>query len=256
MWRRSATHPCPSPRAPPSIHQQSIKDNIPQAVLDRFIESQLAGDIQAQTEGAKDEPWFHGMLGREEAEARLAGTHPGTFMLRASKSRNGLSLSIQTETEGFKHFLVNFKPNAGYYIVGKKKAFATMADLVQYYMTQPVRSKGTVLVFPCPRPAASAEETAYRETLYVDLLASELNAEVMNQVEQMGQQQADRKQTTRNRPAPYETWQFGDGTLSAPVQVEAAVETSPPPGKTSPGQPGSTYIGPPLPVRSNTISVR
>lgn len=248
------------------LQQEIAQEAIPQAVLDQFLERQLAGDMVDRAQGAKDEPWFHGELSREEAEARLKDTNPGTFMMRASKSRRGLSLSIQTAGEGCKHFLVNHKPNAGYYIVGKKKAFTTISDLVAYYRTQPVRSNNTTLVFPCPRPAATAEETAYRESLYVDLLASELNPEVMTHVEQLGQQQAERKQTTRMQPAPYEDWKIGDGPgdLAPPApgqpsnSPEPQLDADPPPvaAKPSPGKPGSTYIGPPLPTRGNTISVK
>ena len=55
--------------------------------------------------GSAVEPWFHGLISREQAEAELHRTPRGTFMVRIAVERLGYSVLVSQDI-GFHHYSV------------------------------------------------------------------------------------------------------------------------------------------------------
>ncbi|XP_054153029.1 ras GTPase-activating protein 1-like [Oppia nitens] len=81
------------------------------------------------------EHWFHGLIDRREAEARLvAAAVDGAFLVRESRSRPSAHrwfvLSFRSRASGINHFRVQHF--CGHFYIGSK-AFPTLESLVRFY---------------------------------------------------------------------------------------------------------------------------
>jgi len=80
------------------------------------------------------EEWFHGVITRKEAEELLRGTPAGTFLVRVAESRFGYSLSHCIESTGrIKHYMIDQTPDGQYQVVGNRKLFPSLNELVLYH---------------------------------------------------------------------------------------------------------------------------
>ena len=66
--------------------------------------------------------WYHGPISREEAESRLKGQRPGSYLVRSSESRTGFSLSALYVESLFAARLVAL------YALGLRKASCVRKD--------------------------------------------------------------------------------------------------------------------------------
>eukprot|EP00049_Salpingoeca_infusionum_P017711 m.354083 g.354083 ORF g.354083 m.354083 type:complete len:962 (-) comp16916_c0_seq1:372-3257(-) len=99
----------------------------------------------------KFEEWFHGVITRKDSEALLRGKEPGTFLVRVSESRFGYSLSHCVVAGGrIKHYMIDQTPDQQYQVVGNRKLFPSLNELVSYHHTHKIVSDDPVcLIYPC-----------------------------------------------------------------------------------------------------------
>jgi len=97
------------------------------------------------------EEWFHGIITRKEAETLLQTTAAGTFLVRVAESRFGYSLSHCVEAGGrIKHYMIDQTPDGQYLVVGNRKLFPSLNELVGYhYEHKIVASDPVALVASC-----------------------------------------------------------------------------------------------------------
>eukprot|EP01147_Barroeca_monosierra_P003028 gene3028-5811_t len=128
------------------------------------------------------QPWYHGDISRKEAIYRLSETNPGTFLLRLSTRRQGITLSLMT-SESVKHFII-IPSNSMFSIFGRDGTFKSIQKLVDYYRSSALSTDGTSLIFPCPTPSNNDNN----EHAYVEFLHSERNEKVMEAVAERNRQ--------------------------------------------------------------------
>jgi len=108
-----------------------------------------------QTEGEGDDLdfalWFHGIISRKEAEKLLMTKEPGAFLVRVSESRFGYSLSHYVNEGGrIKHYMIDVLPDGQYQVVGNKKLFGTLNELVSFHQRHKIVASDPVcLIEPC-----------------------------------------------------------------------------------------------------------
>jgi len=93
--------------------------------------------------------WFHGVISRREAEELLEGKSSGTFLVRVAESRFGYSLSLTHEGE-IKHFMIDLKDDL-YILVGNRRRFKTLRDVVVHHKSHMVTSDGDLLIYPADK---------------------------------------------------------------------------------------------------------
>ncbi|EGD72560.1 hypothetical protein PTSG_11613 [Salpingoeca rosetta] len=163
------------------------------------------------------QPWYHGDISRGEAVQRLASTNPGTFLLRLSSRRKGITLSLNTP-DGPKHFII-IPAKGNFSIFGRDGNFKTIPKLVDFYRKNPLAVDGTSLVFPCPLPEDETDEGH----AYVEFLRSDVDKQVMRAVAERGR--ARREQHEEERRRRQERRQLtpdssGSGSARAPRQAQ------------------------------------
>eukprot|EP00043_Microstomoeca_roanoka_P014896 m.148547 g.148547 ORF g.148547 m.148547 type:complete len:961 (-) comp16135_c0_seq1:237-3119(-) len=99
----------------------------------------------------KFEEWFHGVITRKQSEDLLETKQSGTFLVRVSESRFGYSLSHKVaDNQRIKHYMIDQTPDGQYQVVGNRKLFGSLNELVQYHHTHKIVSGDPVcLVYPC-----------------------------------------------------------------------------------------------------------
>mmetsp|Transcript_19242 Transcript_19242/g.50010 ORF Transcript_19242/g.50010 Transcript_19242/m.50010 type:complete len:164 (-) Transcript_19242:414-905(-) len=119
-----------------------------------------AADPGGELDKIRAQEWFHGSITRHTAEQRLSDCAVGTYLFRESETRPGFSLSLRVPDK-VKHFMISQKEDSGlWYLVGKKKEFKSMFDLIEFHgTTQTNQGDGTCLLYPCP----VTEENPYVE---------------------------------------------------------------------------------------------
>ncbi|EEC10596.1 tyrosine kinase, putative, partial [Ixodes scapularis] len=105
----------------------------------------------------ESEDWFFGKVSRKDAEKMLllASNPRGTFLIRNSEQTTGaFSLSIRdfepTKGEHVKHYKVKAMDNGGFFVT-TKKTFATLQELVSYYV-EGANGLCHKLTIACPKP--------------------------------------------------------------------------------------------------------
>lgn len=58
-------------------------------------------------------PWFHGLLGRRDADELLEGTDDGTYMLRVCQMYKGYALSVRTPVR-MRHYKLYLTDDVGF----------------------------------------------------------------------------------------------------------------------------------------------
>ncbi|KAE8631527.1 hypothetical protein XENTR_v10001222 [Xenopus tropicalis] len=152
----------PKPKLPPPANNSSInrmdrrqgirrlnsainRENI----IKWFKEEQLPLKAGWDKSGSYVEPWFHGIISRQESEQLLGSHGHGSFLLRVSEKIQGYVLSYCSE-EGCAHFLIDASATSYSFLGVDQLQHTTLADLVEYHKTEPIPSLGRELLrFPC-----------------------------------------------------------------------------------------------------------
>lgn len=99
-------------------------------------------------------PWFHGMIGRVEAETLLLPASEGSFLVRLSERIWGYAISYRA-SDRCKHFLIDASGTQYQFFGSGHMAHNTLYDLVTYHKNRPITTCGQeCLLYPCPRSAA------------------------------------------------------------------------------------------------------
>eukprot|EP00055_Hartaetosiga_balthica_P002458 m.4037 g.4037 ORF g.4037 m.4037 type:complete len:957 (+) comp2161_c0_seq1:253-3123(+) len=104
----------------------------------------------------KFEEWFHGVITRKQAEDLLITKDPGTFLVRVSESRFGYSLShVVVVGKRIKHYMIDQDKDGLYQVVGNRKLFPSLNELVNFHHTHKIVSEDPVcLIEPCGQEGA------------------------------------------------------------------------------------------------------
>ncbi|XP_058138061.1 SH2 domain-containing adapter protein D [Dasypus novemcinctus] len=97
------------------------------------------------------QPWFHGPLGRADAENLLSLCKEGSYLVRLSKtSPHDCSLSVRS-SQGFLHLKFAQTPS-GQFVLGQHSGpFASVPELVAHYSARPLPVQGAehlALLYP------------------------------------------------------------------------------------------------------------
>uniref|UniRef100_T1INU1 SH2 domain-containing protein n=1 Tax=Strigamia maritima TaxID=126957 RepID=T1INU1_STRMM len=96
-------------------------------------------------------PWFHGFIGRTQAEQLLENYVPGTFLVRLSERIWGYAISLRSP-DRCKHFLIDAAGSSYQFFGAGHLAHSSLSDLILYHKISPITSTGQeLLVYPCPR---------------------------------------------------------------------------------------------------------
>lgn len=103
------------------------------------------------------QPWFHGIISRQETESLLSSQPVGSFLVRVSARIFGYTLSF-VDTNGFKHFLID-SPDGKYIVCGvqSSRGHKDLNTLIQYHGSIPVSKMGTTLNRPLADKAYAAQ---------------------------------------------------------------------------------------------------
>ena len=120
----------------------------------------LPAELQGQA-------WYHGWISQETAKTRLESVPYHCFLIREN-DRKGRTLSLSVKHQGdISHFEIERYHN-GYEIPGTRKSFATLLQLVDFYMTKSVSGDPRHrLSSPCPRPSPDGECNGDHDTWQV-----------------------------------------------------------------------------------------
>uniref|UniRef100_A0A8C4QFZ0 SH2 domain containing 4Ba n=1 Tax=Eptatretus burgeri TaxID=7764 RepID=A0A8C4QFZ0_EPTBU len=92
--------------------------------------------------------WFHGIIGRDEAERLLQCATEGSFLLRVSDRVWGYALSLK-DISCIKHFLIDASGDS-YIFFGEDLKHTTLSALVAFHKSEPITvTGGELLKFPC-----------------------------------------------------------------------------------------------------------
>lgn len=156
----SPTSPHPPSSAPPSGPPPPPPPQSREAVVQWYRNQEEPRRAGLDTSGAP-QPWFHGLISRQEAEARLSAKGPGAFLVRLSERVWGYAISYRdSDSQGLsrrcKHYLVDTTgPGGGYQFLGANQiCHQSLEDLVRYHCVEPITLLGGErLLEPCRRPA-------------------------------------------------------------------------------------------------------
>ncbi|OCT97472.1 SH2 domain-containing protein 4A [Xenopus laevis] len=114
-------------------------------IIKWFKEEQLPLRAGWDKSGSYIEPWFHGIISRQESEELLKSHGHGSFLLRVSEKIQGYVLSYCSE-EGCAHFLIDASATSYSFLGMDQLQHATLVDLVEYHKTEPITSLGRELL--------------------------------------------------------------------------------------------------------------
>ena len=103
-----------------------------------------------QNEEGEFYPWFHGVIGRSQADDYLQDRPEGSFLIRISEHAEGYALDFKSDGQ-VRHFKMLFDHLGQYKVQDNDEAFASLLELVQYFQKNPVTEDGEdVLTDPVP----------------------------------------------------------------------------------------------------------
>ena len=105
----------------------------------------------SETTNLEEYSWFHGNISRAEAERRLDGCIPGSYLVRESQSQPGkysISLRDATRTQ---HYLIYKDSVISKWFISPKKRFNNLPELVAHY-SKDADGLSTLLHYPAPKP--------------------------------------------------------------------------------------------------------
>lgn len=125
------------------------------AIVEWFCKEELPQGSGLDPVHHQEVPWFHGVIGRAEAETSLLPCPEGSFLVRLSERIWGYAISYRSK-ERCKHFLIDASAQGQYQFFGSGHLTHTsLYDLVTYHKNRPITSTGhEYLLLPCPRSAA------------------------------------------------------------------------------------------------------
>ena len=105
----------------------------------------------------QEQAWYHGLISQETGERRLKSVPYHCFLIRET-DRKGRTFSLSVKHQGgILHFKIERYHNE-YEIVGTRKSFMTLPQMVDFYMTNSISGDITdQLSSPCPRPFPDGE---------------------------------------------------------------------------------------------------
>jgi hypothetical protein len=110
-------------------------------------------EIVTRVDDDSCQPWMHGVLSREDVEARLKGRSPGTFCVRLSAKSSDMVLCVVGHKEKIIHFKIVGSSRDGYSLdTSKRSMFQSVDMLIEHYHFQAPSSTSPVLTDACPRP--------------------------------------------------------------------------------------------------------
>jgi SH2 domain-containing protein 4A len=91
--------------------------------------------------------WFHGRLGRTQAEGLLEERSVGSYLVRLSANNWGYTISVKGY-ENVKHFIVDVS-SGQYQFSGVERRFSSLRDLLTFYRGNPITRLGQeILLVP------------------------------------------------------------------------------------------------------------
>ncbi|XP_034249092.1 SH2 domain-containing protein 4A-like isoform X2 [Thrips palmi] len=162
----SPTLPSPTASAPPTVPPPPPPQSR-EAVLQWYRTKEEPQPRRAGLDASgAPHAWFHGLISRHEAEARLASRGPGAFLVRLSERVWGYAISYRdrdassppSTSRRCKHYLVDTTgPGGGYQFLGANQiCHKSLEDLVRYHRENPITLLGGErLLEACPRPPSS-----------------------------------------------------------------------------------------------------
>lgn len=150
----------PTASSPPSVPPPPPPPQNREAVVQWYRTQEEPRRAGLDASGAP-QPWFHGLISRQEAEMRLGSRGPGAFLVRLSERVWGYAISYRdSDAAGpgrrCKHYLVDTSGiGGGYQFLGANQiCHKTLEDLVRYHREQPITlAGGERLIEACRRPA-------------------------------------------------------------------------------------------------------
>ncbi|KAF6019861.1 SH2D4A [Bugula neritina] len=112
-----------------------------------FIEEEKPKNCGLKKSGTV-EPWFHGIISREDAESLLTDKPVHSFLVRVSEKIWGYAISYKSESR-CKHYLVDTTEN-GYQFLGTNQLeHQSLSQLVHHHKNHPVSTAGQeLLLYP------------------------------------------------------------------------------------------------------------
>ncbi|XP_018323856.1 SH2 domain-containing protein 4A [Agrilus planipennis] len=118
------------------------------AVIQWYINMERKNNKAGLDEQGNYEPWFHGLITRNEAEKILNDQPEGSFLIRLSERIWGYALSYRA-VDKCKHYLISSKEK--YRFLGKNHIdHDSLGDLVKYHYIHPL-TEGEKLIYVCKR---------------------------------------------------------------------------------------------------------
>jgi len=122
-------------------------------------------------EGLLKKDWFHGNLSGQEAEDKIQGHRPGTYLFRFSASDPGsYAITGLSRTGSMKHYRIRHKASLGY-LIGKVEC-KTLDEVVfrfkkELALKQPCPNSPFAPIFALPKPK-TFNNTRYSEWVPLD----------------------------------------------------------------------------------------
>lgn len=110
-----------------------------EAIVEWYLKEELPSGSGLEIGTSRFAPWFHGIIGREEAEQLLKPPRPaGSFLVRVSARIWGYAISYNVDAVGgrVKHFLIEkvTENGGGYQLYGTNQlVHASLWDLITYH---------------------------------------------------------------------------------------------------------------------------
>ena len=121
-------------------------------------------ELASETTNLEEYSWFHGNISRAEAEHRLDGCIPGSYLVRESQSKPGkYSISLRDDTRTGHHLI----HKDSVWFLHPELRFNSLPELVEHY------SKGahglfTVLRYPAPKPEEDPAPNSEQDDWEID----------------------------------------------------------------------------------------
>ncbi|KAM7414607.1 hypothetical protein PAMA_019428 [Pampus argenteus] len=92
--------------------------------------------------------WFLGFISRKDAEEKLRGKEPGSFLIRLSDKAIGYILSYRGR-DRCRHFVIIQSESGQFVVSGDTERHDTVSDLIEYYKISPIEPFGEYLTSSC-----------------------------------------------------------------------------------------------------------
>ena len=136
----------------------------------RAGEKNEKGEIQesaSETTNLEEYSWFHGNISRAEAERRLDGCIPGSYLVRESQSKPGkYSISFRDDTHTG-HYLIHKDSVISKWFVHPGLRFNNLPDMMTHH-SKDADGLSTVLHYPAPKPEVNPAPNSEEDDWEID----------------------------------------------------------------------------------------